>query len=112
MHSDKLHPAHVNKHRFVIKKSLPLIYNIHHVFCNCSFSGGSVHVLDLKLDSRSKAETLRSSSDLGVAVATYLSWDDGSGKLYIGDDLGRVHLMMVYANKVGQNRIGYGTKIV
>ncbi|XP_052269616.1 uncharacterized protein LOC127871025 isoform X2 [Dreissena polymorpha] len=61
--------------------------------------GGSVHVLDLKLDSRSKAETLRSSSDLGVAVATYLSWDDGSGKLYIGDDLGRVHLMMVYANK-------------
>ncbi|XP_052800532.1 uncharacterized protein LOC128231569 [Mya arenaria] len=62
-------------------------------------SGSSVHVLDLKLETRSKAETLRSSSDLGVAMATYLHWDETNSKLYVGDDSGGIHLMTVHTNK-------------
>ena len=64
------------------------------------FSGNNIHVLDLKLDSRSKAETVRSSSDLGSSLASYLLWDQSSSRLYVGDESGKVHLMTVHSNKV------------
>ncbi|XP_053385025.1 uncharacterized protein LOC123535954 [Mercenaria mercenaria] len=62
-------------------------------------SSNNVYVLDLKLESRSKAETLRSTSDLSGCLVTNLLWDQTSAKLYIGDDLGKVSMMPVYSNK-------------
>lgn len=63
-------------------------------------SGSNIHILDLKLESRSKAETLRSSSDVGDAMVTYLHWDPASTKLYIGDNVGRVSVLSVSSIKV------------
>ena len=65
------------------------------------FSTGKVHVIDLKLDTRTKSETLRSVTDLGGAIVTCLQWDTSSGKLYIGDDMGKVSMVPVHTNKVG-----------
>ncbi|XP_060568144.1 BLOC-2 complex member HPS5-like, partial [Ruditapes philippinarum] len=62
-------------------------------------SSSNIYVLDLKLESRSKAETLRSSSDLAGCLVTSLLWDQTSAKLFIGDDLGKVSMMPVYSNK-------------
>ncbi|KAL4224655.1 Hermansky-Pudlak syndrome 5 [Mactra antiquata] len=62
-------------------------------------SSNNVHVLDLRLDSRSKAETLKSSNTHIGSSVTCLHWDNASTKLYVGDDLGNVSMMSVSSSK-------------
>ena len=65
-----------------------------------SYSSGSLHVIDLKLDSRARPETIRSVSDDWSNTITCLHWDSTSTRLYVGDDMGKVHLMPVHSFKV------------
>ena len=69
------------------------------IFLFC-FSSGNLHVIDLKVDSRAKPETLRSASDTSGGNITCLHWDVTSTRLYVGDDMGKVYLMPVHSFKV------------
>ena len=56
-------------------------------------------MIDLKLESRAKPETMRSTSDWNGTL-TYLHWDLGCTKLYYGDSMGGVYEMTVHSSKV------------
>ena len=59
-------------------------------------------MIDLKVESRAKPETLRSITDFWNGTVTCLHWDCTSSntRLYIGDTMGRVYYMTVHSSKV------------
>ena len=56
-------------------------------------------MIDLKVESRAKPETLRSTSDWNGAL-TYVHWDTTCTRLYYGDSMGGVYEMTVHSSKV------------